>query len=342
MLKSLATVGVAFVFSVLAVSCQDDAVAENTEALTGSSELTALLTGMAANAADCVTLAYPVTIFSYDSGFQVRDTYVANNDAELYAMLQGVGADEYYSVSYPVTININGADGFTVGDNNAFADAIAIAMQGCTLSDALIAYMTFANGAVYDLKGNSVSAPFDIGFTADRNGNENCAIIFNGKEHLHMQLSKENILSQGDAFSISLWFRMQNTNAGNLETLFAKGAEGDGFLLGVYDLNTPFFMAGEANVWDEDWNRDAALPVDTQNWHHIVVTADANGTVNLYRDGQLRGTVQGAAMGQKAMDYFIGNNFSGFMDDLRVYKKALLPAEITVLYQLEGDCSTSL
>jgi hypothetical protein len=303
---------------------------------------------------DCVSLNFPITVFKYNSGYQIQDTQVINNNEALYAMLQNLGPDEYYSLGYPVTLNVSGGATVTVSNNNELLNAITNALAdcdggGCTnpgvLVEDLLIYMPFSGGVVQDLKGNLVSAPTDIAFTTDRDGNQDCAIVFNGTQFLHMPVNNNNGLVQGNAFSISLWFRMQNTNGADLENLFTKGdVSGEGFELSVYDLNTPMFMAGSLNIWDMEWNSDASLPVDTENWHHLVATVDANNSVKLYRDGQLKNSISlsNANIANESLDYYIGNNFKGFMDDLRVYKKALTLEEVQILYQLEGDCNTCL
>jgi hypothetical protein len=304
---------------------------------------------------DCVSLAFPVTIYSYDSGFQIQETFVLHNNKELYTVLQNLGPNGYYSIGYPVSLNIKGGASVTVNNNNDLLEAINNAFDGCeqggctnprVLVDDLAMYMTFSNEIAADLKGNTVIVPENIAYTADRSGNENCAIAFNGTQFLQIPATLDNAIVQGQEFSISLWFRMQNTNNGDLEKIFSKGnVNGVGFQLSVKDLNAPLFAAGEIeDVVDTAWKADAALPVDTANWHHLVITVDTDKNIRLYRDGELRNSQLNSNIhiGDNAMDYFIGNNFKGFLDDLRVYKKLLSPQDVQVLYELDGDCNTCL
>ena len=340
---------------VFMISCQEDAVQEdNSGTLNSDSVLTGLLMSVANDPVtdECISLSYPVTIFGYNSSFQVEQTYTINNDTELYSLLQALDVNEYYSISYPVTIIVNGQ---TVALNNnqqlelaVNAAIIACDTNGCdnpnVLTDDLMLYMTFANGVVADLKGNAVSAPLELEGVADRNGNQNCAVAFNGQQYLQVTTAPANALLSGDVFSISLWFKMQNTVAGDLEYLFMKGdAAWQGFYLTVYDMNTPMFGMPTAEAWDSSWNQDQSLWEDTENWHHIVATLDADNTLRLYRDGVLRDTETASGnIGATAMDYFIGKGLTGHLDDLRVYKKVLTQQEVQTLYQLEGDCSTCL
>jgi len=445
MIKSLFAV---LVFALVAVSCQNDAVSENTEALNSDSQLTAVLKSMSVNDTkaddvidstscfkvklpveavvngmqmtianetdyddvaailngsnqdedtvslvfpivvessdyqlitvssrqefdalkndctatvteyigdDCVSLMFPVTMYNYNSGFQIQNTYVLQSNRELHTVLQNLGPNGYYSVGYPVSLNVIAGAGVTVNTNNELSGAINNALAGCeqggctnpgVLVDDLSIYMTFSNGTAQDLKGNNVIVPEDVTFTSDREGNQNCAVVFNGTQFLQIPKTSNNSIIQGQAFSISLWFRMQNTNNSNLEKLFAKGnADGEGFYLSVKDLNAPLFASGgSVELFDTAWKADAALPVDTGNWHHLVVTVDTANNIKLYRDGELRSSLSssGAAIGAEAMDYYIGSNFKGYLDDLRVYKKMLSLTEVQTLFELEGDCNTCL
>lgn len=303
----------------------------------------------------CISFVFPLTVYSYNSGFQMQDTFKLNNNKELYTMLQLLGPNEYYSVDYPASLNVKDGAGITVNSNSELLEAVNNALAGCQqggctnpqiLVDDLALYITFSNGIAIDLKGNTVIVPENMAYTADREGNQNCAIVFSGTEFLQIPKSSNNAIVQGQPYSVSFWFRMQNTNSGDVEVFFSKGnGSGSGFQLSAKDLNTPVFSAGSTvELIDTNWKADAALPVDTSNWHHLVVTADSVNNIKLYRDGTLRNNQDSsvAHIGSETMDYFIGSNFKGYLDDLRVYKKALSPQEVQILFELEGDCNTCL
>ena len=304
---------------------------------------------------DCVSFVFPLTVYTYNSGFQMQDTFQLRNNNELYTMLQLLGPNELYSVNYPVSLNVKDGAGVTANSNSELLDAINNALTGCQqggctnpkiIVNDLALYITFSNGTAKDLKGNTVIVPEDMAFTADREGNQNCAIVFNGTQFLQIPKNSENAIVQGQPYSVSLWFRMQDTNSSDVEVFFSKGdISGSGFQLLAKDLNTPVFSAGSAvELFDTNWKADAALPVDITNWHHLVVTVDSENNSKLYRDGALRNSQDSSAaqIGSEAMDYFIGSNFKGYLDDLRVYKKALSPQEVQTLFELEGDCNTCL
>ena len=80
-------------------------------------------------------------------------------------------------------------------------------------------------------------------------------------------------------------------------------------------------------------------------YNHLVVTVDSNNTVRLYRDGVQRNVDENAAIdigSTPLMNYMLGNGFEGHLDDIRVYKVALNPNQVTTLYNLEADCNNCL
>ncbi len=346
---------VALVVCSLTVGCQDEVLIEdNSAALNPVSPVTGLLNVAATAPTGCFALGYPLTVFAYNSSFQVENIKTLQSNQDLQAFLQGLDENEYYALDYPVVINAGGQL-LTASDNAAFKTMLESAFDSCNiaipgqcdnpgvLTDGLILYMTFSN-SVEDLAGGAVSTTGNIDFVTDRSGNAQCALSFNGSQQLQVAHDESNSLVQGSVFSISVWFRLQNTNPSDYEHLFRKGLQGQsGFNLSVYDNNTPLFGVPSAQVWDNNWNADQSLWQDTNSWHQLAVTFDETSTARLYRDGVLQNTeLFNADIGTTAMDYYIGQNFTGFLDDLRVYKKVLTAAEVQTLFELEGDCSRCL
>ena len=229
---------------------------------------------------------------------------------------------------------------------------ITISVEDCctnattTLTDDLVLYMPFSN-ETKDLVSNW-EATVDYNYVSDRAGNATCAIAFDGTETIEIPVTTANQIVQGDSFTVSLWFKMQNTDASNYEILFQKGAAvSEGFQLSVFDLNTPVFSDADSGygLWDDPWNVDAVLPTDTTNWHHLVVTVDTSNTVRLYRDGIQRNVDENATIdiGSTSLtNYMLGNGFEGHLDDIRVYKVALNPNDVSTLFTLAADCKTCL
>lgn len=216
------------------------------------------------------------------------------------------------------------------------------------LTDGLVIYIPFSN-ETNDLMNDSAEVIVGTGtYVTDRAGNESCATAFDGTQSVSIPVSAFNQIVQGDNFSVSIWFKMQNTDAGNFETIFQKGeATSEGFQLGVYDLNTPLVSdtTNGYGLWDNDWNQEVDVVWDNTDWHHLVITRDSNNTIRLYRDGQLRNIDENSNFNVDSdplNNYLLGQWFTGHLDDLRVYKRTLSDNEVGDLYNLEADCHTCL
>jgi hypothetical protein len=228
---------------------------------------------------------------------------------------------------------------------------VAISVEDCCTNDTILTenvvlYMPFAN-ETKDLVSNW-EASGNYNYVADRAGNQTCALAFSGNDTVTIPVTTTNQIVQGDAFSVSLWFKMQNTNPSNYEILFQKGSSvSEGFQISVFDLNTPVFSDADSGygLWDDPWNMDPVLPTDTTNWHHLVITVDENSTVRLYRDGVQRNVDENATIdigNSPLQNYILGNGFQGHLDDKRVYKVALNPNQVSQLFTLEADCNNCL
>ncbi len=134
------------------------------------------------------------------------------------------------------------------------------------------------------------------------------------------------------SFTLSLWMRAnaipeRSDNAG----LISK----DGLRYGLTyrtDDNAWFYVGDATNY--------AHAPVSPGSWHHVVGVFDADTspkTLTLYVDGAPASTSTSAfASSGAGGDFIIGhynsNYFSGRIDDVRVFDRALSAAEVYALY----------
>lgn len=314
----------------------------------------------------CVTIQYPITIFGYDSNFQIAQTYVVDNDSELFLLLLNLNANEYYAVDYPISLLNENGQMISVNSNSELEALFQQAILNCNnaeptcpnphiLINGMMIYMPFTNETRDLISLDYATSQTTPTFVTDRSGNANGAISFNGENFLTLLTTENRNIELGDSLSISVWVKMQNTNPSNLERIFEKSfaestTELVGFGVGVYDLNAPFFFATSGEqmaIFDTSWAQSQTLPNDTVNWHHIVITVEAIenfSIVRLYRDGILRNSAetQGVFINTQVFDYLIGKNLQAHIDDLRVYKRLLNQNEVNILYQLEGDTNTCL
>jgi len=85
----------------------------------------------------------------------------------------------------------------------------------------------------------------------------------------------------------------------------------------------------------EDDADGATKQIPSDGWHHVAFSIDRDGNSYCYIDG-VAGTVRVISDSRGSLNnssnLIIGANYAGSMDDLRIYKKALTPAEVLTIY----------
>jgi hypothetical protein len=81
---------------------------------------------------------------------------------------------------------------------------------------------------------------------------------------------------------------------------------------------------------------------DTMVWKHYVVTCQGTD-LKLYIDGVITSELPGYGCYTEtptinAGDLFIGNSYSGYIDDIIIYNRVLTAAEINKLYNTAACC----
>jgi len=139
----------------------------------------------------------------------------------------------------------------------------------------------------------------------------------------------------GDSRSYSLWYKpIQNAPSG-FARLLGWGASGSGFDLGGTDAPTV-----DRVVWfDGAWHSgNADLDLTRKVWQHIALTFDG-ATVKIYINGIEKESTSSTGqegktecvIGQRQGSTTAGCN--GHFDEVRIYNRALRPAEVWSLYQ---------
>jgi hypothetical protein len=212
----------------------------------------------------------------------------------------------------------------------------------------LMAYYPF-NGNAADESDHGLNGQvYGATLTTDRFGEANRAYYFDGSSSgISAQVTSAFSLSK---FTLTAWVKA--TGPGDyLPRIVAVGAAGTStnyyslcYDYGVWD-HAPvtsekliFFNGNTFNpfVYDLQYSHGT---VETQVWHHSAVSYD-NGRLRFYIDGKLdKDTVilapvqqfSGAAVLQIGYSEG-GDRFNGSIDEVRVYNRALIDAEINALY----------
>ncbi len=154
-----------------------------------------------------------------------------------------------------------------------------------------------------------------------------------------------NDLKLTDDFSIAAWvYRVMSGGAGgettDIDTIVAKvnpdGTGSTDYAFIIWEDHLRFYGSSGAYVSSQ------AHGIEYEKWAHVMVTREA-GTVNFYVDGQLKGTdTLGEILATSDQSLIIGNspdtglNFSGKMDDVRIYDRLLSQQDGQNLVDLAG------
>ncbi len=213
----------------------------------------------------------------------------------------------------------------------------------------LVGYWTFdgpkinwATGAVADSsgQGNTGQLVLMSTSTSPTIGKIGQALNFNGGVNNYILLPN-SLIQNNTAITTSMWFKTtisggmfgyQNGAAGataaNYVPMLYVGT--DGKLRGEYYQGTLNALTSSGSVMDG-------------KWHHAVLTGNVN-TQSLYLDGSLVGTLSGTITNldmsfnqigiAKVSGWPSGGNgpFSGAIDDVRIYNRALSAQEVAQLY----------
>ena len=227
------------------------------------------------------------------------------------------------------------------------------------LQNGLLAYYPFGGGGTSDTSGNSrhLVNTSTAHTTTDRNGNANCAFQFNnlptGNEFL--TFSSPTFLNNLNEMSISLWYMPEDPNRGNgaYEALISRDVQlkcpdryGE-WSIGLYDCRRAVF-GRQDSVWEIPNSNGCNVASNTGTWKYLVATYDLSiPSMKIFIDGVLQdSSIQGANCGivpvvvQDIGDLFVGKDYTGKIDDIFIYNRAITPNDIIMLYNLGSSCCT--
>ncbi len=222
------------------------------------------------------------------------------------------------------------------------AHAVTIA-EANSLSSGLVGYWTFdgamtnwATGSALDSSGNGYSGILASlsTTTSPSPGKIGQALRFNSSAAGQMVTLGDNYSpASGGSWTYSIWAKP--IGDGNSGYLFAKYENDVGSGL--------FIRASGGNLWGCVSNFGAcsvsSTPIKQNVWQLITLVYNANNTtLYIYQDGtQVFSQVQTPVANTK--DFTIGNRylddrrFNGWLDDMRIYNRALSAQEVAQLYK---------
>lgn len=226
---------------------------------------------------------------------------------------------------------------------NAFAQ-----LPSYVPTNGLVSWYSFTGNA-NDLSGNNNNGTVNgATLTTDRFGNANAAYIFNGTSD-YIQLVLLTALNNQTKISVSFWM---NSPLQSNETVFAHWSSTT--VSGSIGLNIYPNQGGiGCDLLDGIGQSSVASIISTNTWNHIVLVYDGtqsntNQRCAVYVNGLFQGyfgisstpsstgsqanmTVIGGQVGPVAPPY-IWNYFTGKLDDIGIWTRALTTTGIDSLY----------
>ncbi len=217
-------------------------------------------------------------------------------------------------------------------------------LSNSTLSDYVMLQYNL-DGDLNDYSGNNYNLDLtgtSVEYSADRNDNESSACYFNGSEG--SALYDQDLTDQSSAQSVSVWFKTTDTNStpdyGGFFFVLNSSSNSrfsvfmqDGYVKGHYGNETSSEVYLD-EISSEDTYNDGT-------WHHVVfVSTGDEGTLYLYVDGELVSSKEVTISNHSTtsgIDIKIGgdsskNYFTGTIDNVVLYSKALSASEVQEIY----------
>lgn len=211
------------------------------------------------------------------------------------------------------------------------------------LKNGLVAYYPF-NGNANDESGNGNNGiVYNATLTQDRLEKENSAYSFNGYSSYIYTPVDSGFTNQ---ISLCAWFKTSYNDYGGI--LCSRTSLNVANDITTDSYGHPAFHLSDGNANNQPLTGlSTSVQLNDDNWHLIVGTYDGT-TLKLYTDGIFQGELKRTFTIAVNDSFKIGWDdlngysrfFSGKIDEVRIYNRALTPDEVTKLY-LDGICTNS-
>lgn len=234
-------------------------------------------------------------------------------------------------------------------DHNMKNTLLILAIGGATCTNAqlnvgLKAQWTFSGGTG-DASGNGHDGTIvgTVTPATDRAGNAGCAFAFPGdSSRIDIPFHTDFDIAPAGEFTMSLWYQGGSPSGSDLEWIFRK-RNFPGFYhswnygLSLYDVNRGLYFGGDdGQLWS------SVIPVIPDPQWHNLVGIYSNGTHQLWLDNALVASdlSQSVFLTQSDQGISIGETFTGSIDDIRFYDRALSVNEVALLFAEASSCAT--
>ncbi len=292
-------------------------------------------------------------VFSDQDTIKISADIVSDTGTQEVTIYLIKGSDGAYSFLIPEeTEDMIIKQGETIVESGESSDSASATIKGdveekpsqeVILDNALQAWYPF-NGNAEDKSGNgNHGIVYGATLTQDRHGNQDNAFYFDGNDSIIIDDSDEIRLGT-TSFTISCWIKMDSIDYTGVQVILYKGDGSTTRDQKHYIMQ--FVEYGNLRTGiDDNANKTeftSGNSYSDSNWHFVAFVRDRYSNELLtYGDGKLDSkqhdsTEQSISNNDRiSIGYFhTGDlcNFSGKIDDIRIYNKALSEDEIQMLY----------
>jgi hypothetical protein len=294
--------------------------------------------------------SYPLRFNNADPANPIIDTSSVNdyNDpaGQIFATV-GTGGQSFYHFT-------SKGPAFVTQSENIFGFLnIDILDEGMTLRATFFGNDGLTRDQFTIRKGESPPPPPSCQGVDDANSQYDYApcLILDGNDRYDVP-SSSNL--QLDTFSVAAWFKTSQNFAGDafIVNKGGSGSEtaGKNMNYGIWMTSSEKIRAGFETSSGTDYYISSPASYNDGNWHYAVATYDGSSTVRLYIDGnQVATKTTSGALPDKtgtqplrvgANSFALNGFFTGNIDEVRVWNRALSASEISSQYN-SGTFDTS-
>jgi hypothetical protein len=219
-------------------------------------------------------------------------------------------------------------------------------------TNGLVGWWPF-NGNANDESGNGNNGTVNgATLTTDRNGNVNSAYSFDGTSNF-INIPDNSTLDLTSNFTISAWFNPNSLGIVNMILSKHDGNLEHGYTFGLWQGSSNSFVCFQASPnYNSSTYPNTSGSAYIGQWKNFTATYEkSTGLLNYYLDGviifssivifNIQNTSQSLRIGTNFQNNSAMHFFSGQLDDITIWNRALTQQEITTLYQSQS-CTLSI
>jgi prepilin-type N-terminal cleavage/methylation domain-containing protein len=174
-------------------------------------------------------------------------------------------------------------------------------------------------------------------YVGDSPSSNGYSLSFDGSNNVKIN----NFSHTTQGMTVGAWIKTLGTGEGNRYDSIVRRWY-PGFLFAI--MENVESNAGRIRVylWDDhEGSLTGITAINDNRWHYVMFTWDSGGTVDIYVDGKIDQSKTDFSI-NKTIEMngivYIGSNFNGLIDDVRIYSRALTAYEVQTLYaQTKGN-----